>query len=93
MPMAVNLSFGNSYGAHDGSSLLERFMDNASEIWKNVICAGSGNEGASAGHVSGRLSEGGPGQLPADRAWSWLWEIMRARPMSSCGKTLRTASG
>ena len=66
MPMAVNLSFGNSYGAHDGSSLLERFMDNASEIWKNVICAGSGNEGASAGHVSGRLSEGGPGQ-PADR--------------------------
>ena len=66
MPMAVNLSFGNSYGAHDGSSLLERFMDNASEIWKNVICAGSGNEGASAGHVSGRLSEGGPGQ-PAGR--------------------------
>ena len=24
MPLAVNLSFGNSYGAHDGSSLLER---------------------------------------------------------------------
>lgn len=31
-----------------------------------MICAGSGNEGASAGHVSGRLSEGGPGQ-PAGR--------------------------
>lgn len=29
MPLAVNLSFGNTYGAHDGSSLLERFLDNA----------------------------------------------------------------
>ena len=57
MPLAVNLSFGNSYGAHDGSSLLERFLDNASEVWKNVICAGAGNEGASAGHVSGRLTQ------------------------------------
>lgn len=55
MPLAVNLSFGNSYGAHDGTSLLERFLDNASEVWKNVICAGTGNEGASAGHVSGRF--------------------------------------
>lgn len=67
MPLAVNLSFGNSYGAHDGSSLLERFMDNASEVWKNVICAGSGNEGAAAGHTSGRLpggrATGGAGQI------------------------------
>lgn len=29
MPVSVNLSFGNTYGAHDGSSLLERFLDNA----------------------------------------------------------------
>ena len=28
-PVAINLSFGNTYGAHDGSSLLERFLDNA----------------------------------------------------------------
>ncbi len=55
MPLAVNLSFGNSYGAHDGSSLLERFLDNASEIGRTVICVGSGNDGASAGHLSGRL--------------------------------------
>lgn len=55
MPVAINLSFGNTYGAHDGSSLLERFLDNVAEIGRTVICVGSGNEGASGGHISGRL--------------------------------------
>ncbi|MCM1102146.1 MAG: S8 family serine peptidase [Clostridium sp.] len=59
MPLVVNLSFGNCYGAHDGSSLLERFLDNASEIGRTVICVGSGNEGASAGHVAGNVYSGG----------------------------------
>lgn len=57
MPVAVNLSFGNTYGPHDGSSLLERFVEDISNIWKNVICIGTGNEGNSAGHTSGRLQE------------------------------------
>lgn len=57
MPLALNLSFGNSYGAHDGSSLLERFLDNAVEIGRTVICVGSGNEGANAGHLAGRIGE------------------------------------
>lgn len=51
MPVAVNLSFGNTYGPHDGTSLLERFINNVSEIGRSVICVGSGNEGASGGHV------------------------------------------
>lgn len=59
MPLAINLSFGNSYGAHDGSSLLERFLDNAAEIGRTVICVGSGNDGASAGHLSGSLERTG----------------------------------
>lgn len=59
MPLAVNLSFGNCYGAHDGSSLVERFLDNAAEIGRTVICVGSGNEGASAGHVAGSVFSGG----------------------------------
>ena len=57
MPVAVNLSFGNTYGPHDGSSLLERFIEDIANIWKSVICIGTGNEGSSAGHTSGRLSE------------------------------------
>lgn len=56
MPLVINLSFGNSYGSHDGSSLLERFLDNASEIGKTVICVGSGNEGAARGHFAGNIA-------------------------------------
>lgn len=54
-PLAINLSFGNTYGSHDGTSLLERFMDNAAEVGRCVICVGSGNEGAAMGHVSGKV--------------------------------------
>ncbi len=57
-PLAINISFGNTYGPHDGSGLLSRFLDNAAESGRTVICVGSGNEGASSGHASGRLSEG-----------------------------------
>lgn len=53
-PIAINLSFGNTYGSHDGTSLLERFLDNAAEMGRSVICVGSGNEGAAMGHASGR---------------------------------------
>lgn len=54
-PLVINLSFGNTYGAHDGSSLIERFLDNAAEIGRTVICVGSGNEGNSRGHAAGSL--------------------------------------
>ena len=56
MPVAVNLSFGNTYGSHDGTSLLERFIDDISNYWKNVICIGNGNEGGSGGHTAGRIT-------------------------------------
>lgn len=57
-PVAINLSFGNTYGSHDGTSLVERFLDNIAEIGRTVICVGSGNEGAAGGHVSGNLLQG-----------------------------------
>lgn len=56
MPLVINLSFGNNYGSHDGSSLLERFLDNAAEIGRTVICVGAGNEGNSAGHFVGNVA-------------------------------------
>lgn len=56
-PIAINISFGNTYGSHDGTSLLERFLDNASEVGRCVICVGSGNEGAARGHMAGNALE------------------------------------
>lgn len=58
MPVAINISFGNTYGSHGGNSLLETYLDSVSNIWKNVIVVGTGNEAAAAGHTSGRLKEG-----------------------------------
>ena len=58
MPVAINISFGNTYGSHEGTSLLERYLDDMANYWKSVICVGSGNEGTAAGHTSGVLKEG-----------------------------------
>ena len=59
MPVAINISFGNTFGSHDGTSLLERFIDDISNVWKSCICIGTGNEAVSAGHISGRLTDEG----------------------------------
>ena len=56
-PVAINISFGNTYGSHDGTSLLERFIEDIANIWKSVICIGTGNEGRSAGHKAGIVRE------------------------------------
>lgn len=56
-PVAINVSFGNTYGDHQGNSLLERFIDNASEIGRSVIVIGSGNEGVSGGHTAGVIQK------------------------------------
>lgn len=56
-PVVVNISFGNTYGDHQGNSLLERFMDNASEVGRTSIVVGSGNEGVSRGHTAGAAKE------------------------------------
>ena len=57
-PVAINISFGNTYGSHDGTSLVERYLNTVSERWKNVICVGSGNEGTTAGHAAGEYRKG-----------------------------------
>ena len=65
MPVAINLSFGNNYGSHDGASLLETYLDNVSSYWKSCIVTGTGNEGASRIHTSGTfLTNFSPSAIP-----------------------------
>ena len=94
-PLVINLSFGNSYGSHDGSSLLERFLDNASEIGRTVICVGSGNEGAARGHCAGnatrdRLVELAVGDYEKSlniQLWKNYSDVFRIRLQSPGGES------
>lgn len=60
IPLVINLSFGNTYGSHDGTSLLETFLDDISNYGKTAIVVGTGNEGVSGGHISGVLTMSNP---------------------------------
>lgn len=60
MPVAVNLSFGNNYGAHNGNSLLELYLDSVAGVGKNVLCVGMGNEGTAGVHRAVTLTETEP---------------------------------
>lgn len=57
-PLAVNLSFGNNYGAHSGTSLIETFLNDMADRHQCSIVAGTGNEGASAAHYQNRITSG-----------------------------------
>ncbi len=53
MPIAINLSFGNNYGAHNGSTILESYINDISNFGKSNIIIGTGNEGTAGKHAGG----------------------------------------
>jgi subtilisin family serine protease len=57
-PVAINISFGNNYGSHTGTSLLESYINDAANSWKASIVIGTGNEGATGNHAQGILKMG-----------------------------------
>lgn len=57
MPVAINLSFGNNNGAHDGQSLFENYITALNGVWKNAIIIASGNEGNARHHAGLQLSD------------------------------------
>lgn len=63
-PVVINVSFGNNYGNHDGTSLLESYINDVAGVGKCAIVIGAGNEGAAAGHTAGRLSMGEIQEIP-----------------------------
>lgn len=57
-PIAVNLSFGNNYGPHDGRSLFENYISELNGVWKNMIVVAAGNEGNARHHTQVALPKG-----------------------------------
>ena len=58
-PIAINISFGNNYGSHQGDSLLETYISNVANVGRSVICVGSGNNGNDRIHTAGQVTQGG----------------------------------
>ena len=58
LPLSANLSFGNNYGSHTGSTLLESFLNDISNYGKTNIVVGTGNEGIAGNHAQGVLVMG-----------------------------------
>lgn len=63
-PIAVNLSFGNTYGSHAGNSLVETYLDDMSNFGRSVFVIGTGNEGNAAGHTEEILQMGSDTEVP-----------------------------
>lgn len=57
IPLVINISFGNTYGSHDGTTLFGEYINSVSGIGKTTIVVGTENEGASAGHFSTKLTD------------------------------------
>ncbi len=57
-PIVINISFGNNYGSHNGTSLLEMYINDVSGVGKSLIVIGTGNEASAAGHTRGIFDTG-----------------------------------
>lgn len=57
MPCVINMSFGHSYGPHDGTSLFDRFIDSVSTKGR-VIVGAAGNSGGVSNHIEFNLTSG-----------------------------------
>lgn len=49
-PLVINLSYGNNYGAHDGTSFTELYIDALIKNGRFTVITGMGNEGNTARH-------------------------------------------
>ncbi len=56
-PLALNISYGTNYGAHNEYGVLEQFLTDAVLYGRNVFVAGAGNEGVGKSHFQVPLTE------------------------------------
>lgn len=56
-PLVVNISLSTNEGAHNGSSILEQYIQTFTILKKAIIVVAAGNEGAVGHHVGGKIQE------------------------------------
>ncbi|MDD6796018.1 MAG: S8 family serine peptidase [Clostridiaceae bacterium] len=57
MPMAVNISLSTNDGAHNGKSLLEKYIKTIASSERVSIVVAAGNEGDASHHIGGTLQK------------------------------------
>ena len=57
MPLAINISLSTNDGAHNGTSLLEQYINTISTLERVSIVIAAGNEGDAAHHKGGKLEK------------------------------------
>ena len=57
MPLVVNISLSTNDGAHNGSSLIEKYIDTYCQINRVTVVVAAGNEGSSGHHYSANLND------------------------------------
>lgn len=58
-PMAIFIPLGSTIGGHDGSSIIEKYIDDISMFRGIVVITSTGNQGASQVHTSGIIKKVG----------------------------------
>lgn len=64
LPLSINISYGSNDGPHDGSGLMERYLNNCIFYGKNVVVTATGNEGISRRHSHVQVSEDTQSAVP-----------------------------
>ncbi|MGL4773037.1 MAG: S8 family serine peptidase [Clostridium sp.] len=57
MPLVVNLSLSTNDGAHNGTSLLEQYINTVCSLERITVVIAAGNEGEAGHHVGGILTD------------------------------------
>ena len=56
-PLVISISLSTNDGAHNGTSLLEQYIETITRLERIAIVIAAGNEGDAAHHAGGQLSE------------------------------------
>jgi subtilisin family serine protease len=104
-PCVINLSLGGHFGAHDGSSVIERVIDDLCDHAGRVVVASAGNEGDTRIHASTVLPRGSEtpsrwvadvelkGRLIDNTLMGLLWLQVWTQHEDTATVTLRSPNG
>jgi subtilisin family serine protease len=59
MPLVICIGLGNNYGAHNGSSIIERYLNSLSILQSLIVVVAGGNEANSGHHFRSTIAQGG----------------------------------